>query len=155
MTWNPPWDDIKWSPVIQWDLGFIFFLLSFFFFFFLGPHLQHMEVPRLWVDSELQLPATATATATVDLSFVCDLHHSSRQHQILNPLSQAGDRTCILMDSGQIHFCGATAGTPIFWFRVGYLTGILLANSSMDIVLHNAYYIKPWFLYLWTLNWPH
>ena len=25
------------------------------FFFFLWPHLQHMEVPRLWVKSELQV----------------------------------------------------------------------------------------------------
>ena len=32
----------------------------FFFFFlvFLGPHLRHMEVPRLGVESELQLPAS-------------------------------------------------------------------------------------------------
>ena len=36
-----------------------FFL--FFFFCFLGPHLRHMEVPRLEVESELQLPAYATA----------------------------------------------------------------------------------------------
>ena len=32
------------------------------FCFFLGLHLQHMEVPRLGVESELQLPAYATAT---------------------------------------------------------------------------------------------
>ena len=30
------------------------------------------------------------------------LHHSSRQHQILNPLSKARDRTCILMDPSQV-----------------------------------------------------
>ena len=30
-------------------------------FFILGLHLWNMEVPRLWVKSELQLPATATA----------------------------------------------------------------------------------------------
>ena len=38
---------------------------SFFFFFFwsfLGPHPQHMEVPRLGVESELQLPTYATVT---------------------------------------------------------------------------------------------
>uniref|UniRef100_A0A8D0ZDY0 C2 DOCK-type domain-containing protein n=1 Tax=Sus scrofa TaxID=9823 RepID=A0A8D0ZDY0_PIG len=29
---------------------------------------------------------------------ICNLHHSSRQHWILNPLSEARDRTCILMD---------------------------------------------------------
>ena len=42
-----------------------------------------MEVPRLGVESELQLPATATATATWDPSHVYDLHRSSWQHQIL------------------------------------------------------------------------
>ena len=36
----------------------------FFFFFFLGPHLWHMEVPRLGVKSELQVLAYTTATAT-------------------------------------------------------------------------------------------
>ena len=34
-----------------------------FFFFFLRPHLQHMEVPRLGVELELQLPAYPAATA--------------------------------------------------------------------------------------------
>ena len=61
----------------------LFFL--FFFFCFFGPHLQHIDVPRLGVELELQLPATATATTTRDLSHICDLHHSSWQHQILNP----------------------------------------------------------------------
>ena len=45
-------------------------------FFFLWLHLWHMEVPRLGVKSELQLPAytTATAMATPELSHICDLH---------------------------------------------------------------------------------
>ena len=34
-----------------------------FFFAFLGPHPGHMEVPRLGVESELQLLAYTTATA--------------------------------------------------------------------------------------------
>ena len=43
---------------------------SFFpsFFVFLGPHLHHVEVPRLGVKSELQLPADITATTMQDLS---------------------------------------------------------------------------------------
>ena len=49
-----------------------------------------MEVPRLSLESELQLPAYATATATWALSRVCDLRHSSWQRQILNPLGGAG-----------------------------------------------------------------
>lgn len=34
------------------------------FFFFLGPQVQHVEVPRLGVELELQLPTYAIATAT-------------------------------------------------------------------------------------------
>ena len=48
---------------------------------------------------ELQLPTYTTAIATQDLSHICDLHHSSWQHQILNPLNEARDWTCILMDT--------------------------------------------------------
>ena len=39
-----------------------FQMVFFFFFVFLGPHPWHMEVPRLGVKCELQLPAYATAT---------------------------------------------------------------------------------------------
>ena len=42
--------------------------------------------------------------ATEDQNLVCDLHHSSQQCQILNPLSKARDRTCILMDTSQVHY---------------------------------------------------
>ena len=52
--------------------------------FFLELHLQHMRIPRLGGELELQLLVYITATATHDLSCVCDLHHSSWQHWILN-----------------------------------------------------------------------
>ena len=55
-----------------------------------------MKIPRLGVELELQLPATATAVP--EPSRVCDLHHSSWQGRILNPLSEARYRTYILMD---------------------------------------------------------
>ena len=62
-----------------------------------------MEAPRLGgVELELQLPAYTTATATPDLNHVCDLHHSSREHWILNPLNEARDRTHVLMDTSRI-----------------------------------------------------
>ena len=87
--------------------------LFFFFFGFLGLNLQHMEVPRLGVESELPLPAYTTATATaVPPSCVCDLHDSSWQHRILNPQSEARDRIRILIDTSRIHFCCATVRTP-------------------------------------------
>ena len=47
-----------------------------------------MEIPRLRVKSELQLLAYTTDTAIQDPRHVCDLHYSSQQHWILNPLSR-------------------------------------------------------------------
>ena len=76
----------------------------FFFLLFLGPHTWHLKFPRLGVESELQLPAYTTATAMQDLSHVCDLQHSSRQRQILNPLIKARDQTLILMDTSQVRY---------------------------------------------------
>ena len=78
--------------------------LSFFIYLlvFLGPHPWRMEVPRLGVKSEPQLLAYTTATATPDPSRICTLQHSSEPHQILNPLRETRDRTCVLMDTGRI-----------------------------------------------------
>ena len=61
-----------------------------------------MEVPRLGIESELQLLAYTTATAMPGPSCICNLHHRSRQHWILNLLREARDRTCILIDIGQV-----------------------------------------------------
>lgn len=44
---------------------------------FLLLHLWHIEVPRPRVELELQLLAYATSTAIWDLSYICDLNHSS------------------------------------------------------------------------------
>jgi len=81
--------------------------------------LRHMKVPRLGVSSELQL--LATATAAPDPSHVCDLHHSSRQRQILNPLSEARNRTYNLMVPSRIHFCRAMTGTPTLTLLLFFL----------------------------------
>ena len=45
-----------------------------------------------------------------------DLHHSSQQCRILNPLSKARDWTCNLMLLSWISFSCATTGTPISYF---------------------------------------
>ena len=92
---------------------FLFVSLLFYLFVFLGPHLRNMEVPRPGVQSQLQLPAYARATATPDPSHILDLHHSSWQCRIPNPLSEARDRTCNLMVPSQMCFCCAMTGTPV------------------------------------------
>ena len=61
-----------------------------------------MEVPRLGGESEPELLVYVTVTAMQDLKHICDLHRSSWQCQIFNPLSKAKDQT--LMDTSWMHF---------------------------------------------------
>ena len=115
-------NDLIYFPIFQskninylWCLAWIltgFFFFFFFFFCFLGQHSQHVEVPRLGVQSERQLPAYDATTATWDPSHIYDLHHSSQQRQIFNPLSKARDQTHNLMVPSQICFCCAMTETP-------------------------------------------
>ena len=91
------WQWQRWLQGSSRDTYVCWSSFYFCFFCFLGLHLPHMEVPRRGVKSELQLPACATATATRELSCVCNLHHSSWQCWILNPLSEARDWTHILV----------------------------------------------------------
>ena len=171
------WDDIfhplvLWSrplppPIKSWFvltgwgksllfLGFFFFFFFFGLFVFLEPHLQHMEVPRLGVKLELQLLAYTTATATWDPSHICNLYHSSRQRQILNPLSEARDRTCIVMDTSQIRFWWAMTGTPkslhfIFFTIIGWnLKQVTWKLSWKIIKLHHLFLVRStlWCCYL-------
>ena len=61
---------------------------------------MHRDLPRPGVESELKLPATATATT--DPSHICKLNYSSWQCRIINPLCEAGDQTRILMDTSLV-----------------------------------------------------
>ena len=84
---------------------------------FLGLYPWHMEVPRLGVETELQVQVYDTAIATQDLSHTCDLHHSSPQRRILNPLIKARNQTCVRMDTGQVRVHCATTGTPLNFLK--------------------------------------
>ena len=86
------------------DVSFHGHFILFYFICILGPHWWHMEVPRPGVKSELRMLAYPTATATPDPSHVCDLHRSSWQCQILNPLREARDQTCILTETTEVHY---------------------------------------------------
>ena len=114
--------------------------ISFLFFFaFLGPHPRHREVPRLGVESELQLPAYTTAAARPDPSLICDLHHSSQQRRILNPPNEVRDRTHILIDSSGIRFHCTPMEIPPSFLRLNkipsyvYTTFCRSVHLSMDI----------------------
>ena len=71
----------------------------FFFLFRAAPGAYGSSQAR----GQIQLPAHARATAIQDPSHVCNLHHSSRQCWILNPLSEARDQTQILVDASWVH----------------------------------------------------
>ena len=92
---------------------FACFFSSFLFYFF-------RAIPATYGGSQAkgQIGATAagvaTATATQDLIYVCNLHHSSRQCQIPNSLSQVRDRTQNLRVTIQIRFRCATMGPPTY-----------------------------------------
>ena len=70
-----------------------------------------MEVPRLGVKS-----AYTTATASWDLSHICDQHHGSQQRQILNPLRQARNQTRVLMDTSRILNLQSQLRAPMITF---------------------------------------
>ena len=78
----------------------------------------------------------ATATATPDPSHICDLRHSLGQHQILNPLNKARDRTYILMDTSQVLNLLSHGGTPEN--KLLYATG--------------GYWFHPWYKSINTLR---
>ena len=142
-----------------------FAFLFVYFLCFLGLHLWHMGVPRLGVESELQLPSYATATAMGDPSCVCDLHRSSWQCQILNPLSKARDRTHILLDTSWIAESGGeltivfqrgrlgvprtrAGGLPLFWkedcfINLFHLLGGLVLRTNSKILLSRLLEEEP------------
>ena len=103
---------------------FSFFLFLFFFFFFFL-FLLFRPTPMAYGSSQTRgwIGVVATSLHHVHHShinsgseWVCDLHYSSRQCQIPDPLSEARDRTHILMDTSRICFHCATMGTLCFLF---------------------------------------
>ena len=75
----------------------------------------------------------ATATATRDPNYVCNLHHSSQPRRIPDPLREARGRTHILMDTSRIGFRCVTRRTPISVFYVNSLFFILILEEEVGM----------------------
>ena len=92
--------------------------MAFLFFFFFFSFCLFKAAPMAYGGTQARGRIGAVAAGLChshsnrDLSCVCDLHHSSWQHQILNWLSKARDRACVLVDASQIRFRCAMMGTP-------------------------------------------
>ena len=102
----------------------------FIYFCFLGPHLQHMDIPGLGVELGMQLPTYTTATAKQDPSHICDLHHSSRQHWIPNPLNEARDQTRVLMAISWVGYLWATTETPEGTFKCAFKLNVMVISKK-------------------------
>ena len=100
-----------------------------------------MEVPRLGVESELQ--AYARATATQDLSHICNLNHSSWQCQIPDPMNKARDQAHILIDTSQIRFHCAMIGTPNFCFLLLFFSSRLRVRTKNSDIRDVAFLYMP------------
>ena len=114
-----------------------------------------MEVLRLGVESELQLLAYATATAVLDPSCICDLHDSSKQCRILNPIIKARGQTPVLVDTSWVHYCRAMTGTPqndeflLFLFLFNFLflfmaTPVAYGSSRAGVTSELSPKPQPW-----------
>ena len=73
-------NNFLWAPVPFFEMSRIIIIITITCF--LGMHLRYMEVPRLRGLIRATAASLTTATATWDPSHICDLHHSSQQHQI-------------------------------------------------------------------------
>ena len=99
------WKNVPSNSVPTFKSGFLF--VCFCLFVFWGLHLRHMEVPRLGVKLELQLPAYARATGLPNLSRIFDLY--TTPHGNTRPLSH-----CARL--------GMESSTS--WFLVGFISAV-------------------------------
>ena len=112
-----------------------------------------MQVPRLGAELKLQL--LTYATATWNLSHICDLHHSYGNTTSFNPVSRARDQTQILMDTSRVCYHWVTEGTAQekaksqkknktkknFFKLHTYLSTLLYINYTLFFLKHLCPYI--------------
>ena len=101
-----------------WKLWFYLFIFIFNFWLFRATPMAYGSSQARGEKLKLQLLGYTTATGTRDSSRVPNLHHSSWQCQIPDPLSEARNQTHILMDPSWILFRCATAGTGSHSFQL-------------------------------------
>ena len=96
LSWRLRWWLACFNNEVIFFLSFFFFFF-FFFFFWLG---YEGSPARGWIiTGTAPLPPTPGNVGEPHLN----LHHSSRHCKIPNPLSEARDRTHILMDPSRVH----------------------------------------------------
>ena len=87
---------------------------------------------------QIRAAAASHSCSHSDSRHIFDLYHSSRQHQILDPRSEARDQTYILMDTSWVCYHWATTGTP----AVKFLTCCTTVGTPM--LSHFLILSIPW-----------
>ena len=93
---------------------------------------------------ELHLPAYAIATALPDLRHMHDLHHSSRQHQILNPVIEPRDGIFILMDPSRGITTEPLGNSHFYFFN---------KRNNSEIVLQLFLFIYLFIYLFFAISW--
>ena len=120
----------------QYMVIFSFVLQCFFFLSFLpflGLLHGHMEVPRRGVQSKLWQPTYTTTTAMWDPNHVCNLHHSSWQCQVPNPLARPGVEPTTSWFLVRFVNHWAMMGTPIHGYWNNFWTNELQPDKKIPI----------------------
>ena len=127
LQWIPSYcDSPDWLKSILTTFTSVQPCLSFFFLCFLGPHMQHMEVPRLGVESELQLPSYATAMP--DPSHIFNICCSLQQCWIRNPWVRPGIKSTFSWIFVRFITCWTTQELPALSLLEG--SGLFLSDFS-------------------------
>ena len=102
------------------------FFFTFYWLIFLS-FVLFRAAPSAHGGSQARGPIKVTAAglhhsnSNAQYEWVWDLHHSSQQHQIINPLSEARDLTRNLMDASRIRLPCAMTGAPLFLYLFCFL----------------------------------
>ena len=119
-------ESVSGSVLCHWSVSILLPILCCFagFYLFIYLFMLFRALPMAYGSSQAggQIRAAAASLyhsqSNMGSSRICNLHHSTQQHQILNPLIKGRNWTHVLMDTSQVRYCWATTGTSAFIFWV-------------------------------------
>ena len=132
------------------SLFFSFSFFFFFFFFFLGQHPWHMGVPRLGVQSELQLPVFVIAQqCQIPAASVTYTAAHSNAGSLTHWVRPGMDLISSWILVGFVN-CWATMGTPHFFYNLPtggfcFSTGViflLICRSPLYMTYYRYFHIS-------------
>ena len=115
-----------------------------FLLFFSWLHLWHMGDPRLGVESELQLPANATATAMCQIWAAYATYTTAHgKTGSFNPLNEVTDWTHNLRDTSHVlNSLSHNGNSPLNFFKWDIFLGVIFCFLLRRSCSHKQKYLK-------------